>query len=210
HPIGPPADIYAFGVVLFEMITGAWPFRRDTALATAAARIEHEAPAARSVAPDVPVAWEAAIARCLERDPARRCAHAGDVVAAVTAPRRRGRFVVAGAGVIAAVAGAGWLALHASSSPCGSLELPDVYVDVAAAPGGNGTQTCPLRSIGDALAVTAGKRTVHIAPGFYDAAHGERYPLVVRGEVELIGAGADRTTISGVGPYDGRAAKGTA
>jgi hypothetical protein len=84
-----------------------------------------------------------------------------------------------------------------------------VYVDAAAAPGGTGSRACPVRTISQALAIQGERRIVHVAAGFYDKALGEQFPLELRGNVALVGAGADRTTISGVGTVDLAAAGGS-
>jgi len=192
------------------MVTGDWPFRRDSALATAAARITDDAPSPRVHVPDLPVAWEAAILRCLARDPAKRFARASDVVTALVGRRPiPWRPVALVAGAVAALGG-GYAAMRMTSTPsCDAPALPDLYVDQAARAGGNGSRGCPVKTISDALAINAERKVIHAGAGVYDRAHGERFPLELRGEVALLGAGIDRTTISGVGAWDGKAPGGT-
>ena len=73
-------DIYAVGVVLYEMLTGRYPFEGDTAISTALKRL-HETPTTpRSHVRHLPIRWEAAILRCLERDPRRRFASPRELV----------------------------------------------------------------------------------------------------------------------------------
>ena len=191
HKIGPAADIYALGVVLFELVTGDWPFRRDSALATAAARLTDDPPSPRVLVPDLPVAWEAAILRCLARDPAKRFARASDVIAALVGrrPIRWRRLALIAGGF--AVLGGGYATLRMTSTPsCGAPPLPDLYVDQAARPGGNGSRGCPVKTISDALAIGAERKVIHVGAGIFDRAHGERFPLEIRGEVALLGAGS--------------------
>lgn len=77
------ADIYALGVVMYEMVCGTQPFVADTPIATAIKRLE-EAPAPpRSHVPGIDPKWESAILRCLERDPADRFASPNDIVRAL-------------------------------------------------------------------------------------------------------------------------------
>jgi len=68
----PATDIYAFGVVMFEMITGELPFVGKSAFYTALKRLQEPAPSPRVHLSDLDPAWETTILRCLEREPADR------------------------------------------------------------------------------------------------------------------------------------------
>ena len=76
----PATDIYAFGLILFEMVTGQKAFAGETPLAAAVKRLENPPPSARLFVPDLPQAWETAILRCLNPDPGKRFQTAVDVV----------------------------------------------------------------------------------------------------------------------------------
>ncbi|MFY9826748.1 MAG: tetratricopeptide repeat protein [Thermoanaerobaculia bacterium] len=68
----PATDIYALGVVIFEMVTGELPFVGKSAFYTALKRLQEPAPSPRLHLSDLDPAWEKMILRCLERDPAKR------------------------------------------------------------------------------------------------------------------------------------------
>jgi serine/threonine protein kinase len=83
-PAMPATDIYALGLILYEMLSKRLPFdAAGTALATVLLRRRAPPRPLHEVAPDVPAAWEAAILRCLEREPSQRFASAGELVAAL-------------------------------------------------------------------------------------------------------------------------------
>ncbi len=78
--VGPRADLYAWGCLAYEVLTGKPPFVRETAQRILAAHLS-EAPA--PIAPrraDVPVALEQLVLRCLAKEPGERPASADDVL----------------------------------------------------------------------------------------------------------------------------------
>ena len=76
-------DIYALGVVIYEMLTGRLPFQGDSPFTTAVKRLTEEPEAPRQHAPHLEARWEETILRCLERDARERFANADDVVRAL-------------------------------------------------------------------------------------------------------------------------------
>ena len=65
-------DIYALGVILFEMAAGRRPFERDNLTGVLLAHVADPPPAPSGIVPDLPPKVEQAILRALEKDPARR------------------------------------------------------------------------------------------------------------------------------------------
>jgi TolB-like protein/tetratricopeptide (TPR) repeat protein len=79
------ADLFAFGAVLFEMLTRERAFKADTSLAAIAAVLERQVPSPSSLNPEVPAALDAIVGRCLEKDPSRRFQSAREIVQALRA-----------------------------------------------------------------------------------------------------------------------------
>jgi serine/threonine-protein kinase len=82
RPVDQRADVFAFGVVLYEMLTDERPFRGATGTDVMAAILKDE-PAALSA--DVPPSVAEVVARCLAKNPDRRYQRAGEIRAALEA-----------------------------------------------------------------------------------------------------------------------------
>jgi serine/threonine protein kinase len=81
--VGPPTDIYALGVVIYEMLTGRMPFKADTPMAMLVARLQHAPIPPRDFRSDLPLPVEDVIMRALARKPEARYQSAGELVAAL-------------------------------------------------------------------------------------------------------------------------------
>jgi serine/threonine-protein kinase len=117
-------DIYATGLLAYELLTGASPFGGQSPQATLAAQLTQMPEPPHRTLPDVPEALSAIIMRCLEKDASRRFATASDLLAALealppmpsgaTAARRPSavpRWPVA-AGLLVALASAAFAVTH--------------------------------------------------------------------------------------------------
>jgi serine/threonine-protein kinase len=83
------ADIYALGVVLYEMLAGQVPFVADSAVAVASKHVFEEPVPPSSIRPEVPPALEAATMRALAKDPADRFQDAAEMAASLDAATGR-------------------------------------------------------------------------------------------------------------------------
>jgi Tol biopolymer transport system component len=79
RPADARSDIFSLGAVLYEMVTGKNPFRRETELASLAAITRDEPEAVQQAAPGTPVELGRIIERCLRKDPGRRFQAANDL-----------------------------------------------------------------------------------------------------------------------------------
>ncbi len=71
-PVGPPADLYAVGIVLYEMLSGRVPFEGEAAVTVAMRHVQEAPEALTDRNPLVPVALESVVMRALAKDPTQR------------------------------------------------------------------------------------------------------------------------------------------
>jgi len=70
--VGPPADVYALGAILYECLAGRPPFRAATAMETLLQVLHDEPVPLRRLSPGTPTDLETIAHKCLEKDPAKR------------------------------------------------------------------------------------------------------------------------------------------
>src|ERR1022692_1809035 len=73
------SDIFAFGTVLYEMVTGRQTFRKPTSAETMTAILNEEPPPISQLAPTVPPGLQRVVHRCLEKDPEQRFQSSSDM-----------------------------------------------------------------------------------------------------------------------------------
>jgi len=127
QPVDSRSDIFAFGILIYQLLTGRHPFRRATTVETLAAIREEEVEPPSCLVTDLPPEIERAVLRCLHKNPAKRWQSLSDlgvmlqdlkedsesgrrVVVDAAAPRSRRRLwpwaiVGVGAAIVAVVAG---------------------------------------------------------------------------------------------------------
>jgi eukaryotic-like serine/threonine-protein kinase len=79
------SDIFSFGAILCEMLMGKQTFQRPTSADTMAAILNAEPPAISELAPDVPLALQRVVNRCLEKNAEQRFQSASDLAFALQA-----------------------------------------------------------------------------------------------------------------------------
>src|SRR5919199_87595 len=87
RPAIPQSDVYASGIVLYEMLTGTLPFDAENPLAVAMQQINQAPTRPTRVNPAIPPSVEAIVLKALAKNPAERFAGAAEMQAAVDAAR---------------------------------------------------------------------------------------------------------------------------
>jgi Tol biopolymer transport system component len=147
-PVDVRSDVFSFGSVLYQMVTGHQAFEKGSNISTLAAVVEQEP---RPLPSSVPRDLEKIIGRCLRKDPARRFQHMDDVkveleelieekseagaqapIATGALARRHVRWFLAVAAALVLVAATAWLLWWKKG---GSVPLPRV-VHLTSYPGG--------------------------------------------------------------------------
>jgi eukaryotic-like serine/threonine-protein kinase len=141
HTVSGRSDLYAVGIILYELLTGAVPFDGETAVAIAFKQVSAEPRAPSELHPGVPGALDAVVLRALAKDPARRFADAEEFIVAL-AQARQGLGVGAGSVVAGAIAdtvlatGGPYGATPAATSPSAGVPLPESGALLLAPAGG--------------------------------------------------------------------------
>jgi serine/threonine-protein kinase len=89
--IGPAADVYSLGAIVYELVTGTRPFASDSAVTTIFKAVNEPPPSLAGVAPGANAGVDAVVRRALAKAPSERYATCGELVdslrAAVEEPR---------------------------------------------------------------------------------------------------------------------------
>ena len=91
-PASVQSDIYALGIVLFEMLSGDVPFKADSAVQVALMQMRNEMPSIRTINPSIPQSIENIITRATAKDPSKRYSSCVDMLDDLRTCFRRDRI----------------------------------------------------------------------------------------------------------------------
>jgi Tol biopolymer transport system component len=91
-------DIFAFGVILYEMLTGRRAFQKDTSAETMSAILNEEPPPVSLTGQSIPPPLQRIVSRCLEKKPEQRFQHASDLGFALETLSDSGSTAIAAVG----------------------------------------------------------------------------------------------------------------
>lgn len=207
-------DIYALGLVMYEMLTGDLPFHADTTIQLMYKRV-HEAPQSpKTLNPDLPEWLVRVVMKCLERDPDKRYQNASDVLtdlqnsmAPVGSKSGTIAFTIRRVEVEMPAAKLGLLIAIAIVVIAGSLMLvPTIRQRIlgkpetaAQAPVGKHVAVLPLKVIGDPQALG------YIGEGFVESLTARLFQLK---DVQVAGPDAIAKLKAGASPADAGKALG--
>jgi serine/threonine-protein kinase len=133
-PLDHRTDVYAFGIVIHQMLSGTLPFDEENVMEVMVAHMSKAPPSMSSVARDLPTALDAPILAMLAKDPAQRPPSAGAAIdALVRAATSVGIQVPTSA--LDSTGAAASRAATPGSVPVLSADQPNVARSLAAAPG---------------------------------------------------------------------------
>src|SRR6266853_983278 len=78
-PVDARSDIFSFGAVLYEMLSGRRAFHGDSQISTLAQVLNQEPAPLHEITPAIPLDLERLVARCLRKDPERRLRSMADL-----------------------------------------------------------------------------------------------------------------------------------
>ena len=116
--LDPRSDLYSFGILLFEMLTGRLPWEAESSFGSVLARLREKPPDVRKLRPSTPRWLAEVVGRLLERRPEDRYASAKEVLAdlrrrsvgwrGVLARRKRPLLAAGAALLVTALSASGW------------------------------------------------------------------------------------------------------
>jgi serine/threonine-protein kinase len=89
HTVGARSDLYAVGIMLYELLTGTVPFEGESVVAIALRHLSEPPRPPSTFVPSISPNLDAIVMRALEKDPERRFADADEFLAALEAERER-------------------------------------------------------------------------------------------------------------------------
>jgi predicted Ser/Thr protein kinase len=189
--LGPPADIYALGVVLYECLAGEVPFERESEAALLFAHVSDPPPHLHERRSELPPAIDGVVAQALAKDPKDRFATAVELISAAES-------ALAGTGDIAAAIPAmrrGEMAMRDDSEP--ALASPEAVLPR--------TETVldrrPALAPPDLPAITERRSTLPVKLGVIGALAAVAAAvgfLVGHGHVKTVPAATHKATANGV------------